>query len=224
MIKNASGALLILLVLLCGALIFDVFRDTQEVPYEEGIEFGHTIEIVEPSSESAIESPLVVLGRADQSWFGGDDTVVLVLTGGGGMEIARASAERIGDFVNGKAPLRVEIFFVVDAETKGFLEIFGGDREEAATSTRHIRIPLTFLTSKGTEAPSTPAPTTESCRPTGCSGTICARESVVTTCEFLPEYACYRDAICEELPSGECGWRETDELAQCLTETKENVN
>src|SRR4051794_7722789 len=34
------------------------------------------------------------------------------------------------------------------------------------------------------------------CSRSGCSGTVCAEpgNEVVTTCEFKPEYACYRDA------------------------------
>jgi|SRR3989344_378366 len=68
-----------------------------------------------------------------------------------------------------------------------------------------------------------PQPTSESvrselpeCMITGCSGQICAEEEVVTTCEFLPEYTCYKDARCERRPNGQCGWSESDELLSCL--------
>jgi hypothetical protein len=39
---------------------------------------------------------------------------------------------------------------------------------------------------------------------------------MVTTCEFRPEYACYRDATCERQADGTCGWTETPELTACL--------
>ncbi|WP_437935421.1 hypothetical protein [Sorangium sp. So ce341] len=57
------------------------------------------------------------------------------------------------------------------------------------------------------------------CRPTGCSGQICADagDEVVTTCEWREEYACYdKFGVCERGASGECGWRETPELEACL--------
>jgi hypothetical protein len=54
------------------------------------------------------------------------------------------------------------------------------------------------------------------CKKTGCSGTICAEEDMVSTCEFKPEYACYRDATCERQGDGACGWTKSAELDACL--------
>jgi hypothetical protein len=54
------------------------------------------------------------------------------------------------------------------------------------------------------------------CMKTGCSGQVCADHSVITTCEFRPEYACYRDATCEVQADGYCGWTETAALDACL--------
>ena len=53
---------------------------------------------------------------------------------------------------------------------------------------------------------------------TGCSGTVCAEpgSDVVTTCEFKPEYACYREATCERQPDGKCAWTQSAELTACL--------
>ncbi len=51
----------------------------------------------------------------------------------------------------------------------------------------------------------------------GCSGQICSdEEGVSSTCEFRPEYACYRNAKCERQASGECGWTQTADLKACL--------
>ncbi len=52
--------------------------------------------------------------------------------------------------------------------------------------------------------------------PTGCSGTICASEQMMSTCEYKPEYACYKTATCEWQATGACGWRESAELTACL--------
>ncbi len=54
------------------------------------------------------------------------------------------------------------------------------------------------------------------CQPTGCSGQVCADRSVITTCEWREEYACYDSATCERQPNGQCGWTQTAELAFCL--------
>lgn len=56
----------------------------------------------------------------------------------------------------------------------------------------------------------------DGCVVTGCSGQICAAAEVITTCLFLPEYACYRSAICERQADGACGWTPTDEFNECL--------
>ncbi len=59
------------------------------------------------------------------------------------------------------------------------------------------------------------------CAVAGCSGQLCvsAEEAgnIVTTCEFRSEYACYREASCEPQSNGKCGWTETDQLKQCLS-------
>ena len=62
-------------------------------------------------------------------------------------------------------------------------------------------------------------PATSDCIKTGCSGTVCAEpgKDVITTCEFKPEYACYRDAACERQGDGSCGWTQTPALTACLS-------
>jgi len=55
----------------------------------------------------------------------------------------------------------------------------------------------------------------------GCSSQICSdRKSIVSTCEYKEEYACYKNAICERQKNGKCGWTQTTELVQCINNTK----
>jgi eight-cysteine-cluster-containing protein len=75
--------------------------------------------------------------------------------------------------------------------------------------------PTQSPTASPTMTPSS-TPKVGDCRPTGCSGQICADEDVVTTCEFRPEYACYGTARCERQTNGRCGWTMTPELQSCL--------
>ena len=62
------------------------------------------------------------------------------------------------------------------------------------------------------------------CAVAGCSGQLCVSADeagdVITTCEFKPEYACYREASCEPHADGVCGWTLTPELKQCVADAK----
>jgi eight-cysteine-cluster-containing protein len=63
-------------------------------------------------------------------------------------------------------------------------------------------------------------PVSSDCRVTGCSGQVCADRDVVTDCEFLPHYACYRNAECERQSDGSCGWTPTEDLLRCIAEAR----
>jgi len=67
-----------------------------------------------------------------------------------------------------------------------------------------------------TPTPALPGPPIAQCRATGCSGQVCADRDVITTCEFRPEFVCYRTARCERQADGQCGWTMTPELQACL--------
>lgn len=58
------------------------------------------------------------------------------------------------------------------------------------------------------------------CIKSGCSSQVCSDQSVITTCEWRPEYACYRKAACERQADGNCGFTRTTELSACLSATK----
>lgn len=59
------------------------------------------------------------------------------------------------------------------------------------------------------------------CARTGCSGQICSSESVITTCEFRPEFICYADPLVTTCGcrGGLCGFDPTPQLSQCLEDT-----
>lgn len=108
--------------------------------------------------------------------------------------------------------------------------------QPAMTSLRCFAIALITLAAcekpKATETPTTQSPdgatTTPDatagdatagageCKPTGCSGIVCSDEEVMTTCEYRPEYACYKTATCARQDDGACGWTKSAELDACL--------
>lgn len=55
------------------------------------------------------------------------------------------------------------------------------------------------------------------CTVTGCSGQVCAKEEAITTCEYLPQYDCYKLTSCECI-EGKCAWKETPKFQKCLQE------
>ncbi len=60
------------------------------------------------------------------------------------------------------------------------------------------------------------------CAVSGCSQQLCisseeaAAGGGISTCEYRPEYACYREASCEPQADGKCGWTQTPALIACL--------
>ncbi|TSC67312.1 MAG: hypothetical protein G01um101466_737 [Parcubacteria group bacterium Gr01-1014_66] len=75
------------------------------------------------------------------------------------------------------------------------------------------------------ETPPPPAAdtgTSDKCIVTGCSAHICAKESVITTCEFKPEYACYQNVRCELQSDGACAWTQTPELLSCIAQAQKS--
>ncbi|MBN1610840.1 MAG: hypothetical protein JW940_29685 [Polyangiaceae bacterium] len=57
----------------------------------------------------------------------------------------------------------------------------------------------------------------------GCSSQLCVGkgEDLVTDCEWLEEYACYRTARCEVQDNGRCGWTQTQELQSCIAAARQ---
>lgn len=58
------------------------------------------------------------------------------------------------------------------------------------------------------------------CIVTGCSSQLCVSADegdIMTTCEYRAEYACYREASCEQQANGKCGWTMSAKLRACLS-------
>jgi|TARA_B100002003_G_C14015857_1_gene490048 eight-cysteine-cluster-containing protein len=64
--------------------------------------------------------------------------------------------------------------------------------------------------------------TDRDCVKGGCSGTICQSkdsEPIFSTCEFLPEYSCYKQINCGCV-NGKCGWDRTPGFDRCVKEAR----
>ena len=56
----------------------------------------------------------------------------------------------------------------------------------------------------------------------GCSGEICSEEEGASSiCIWNPQFACYKDAVCERQAGGQCSWTQTDALQECIDNAAE---
>lgn len=74
-----------------------------------------------------------------------------------------------------------------------------------------------------------PVVTKKECVVSGCSGQLClekvkSQDGMVSTCEWLDEYQCYKSVVCEEQLNGLCGWTVTPEFTNCLEESRSSLN
>ena len=77
----------------------------------------------------------------------------------------------------------------------------------------------TFVNPDQQLATTTDPITANGCQVGGCSAQLCgeAGDDLVSTCEYRPEYGCYRaHSSCERQPNGKCGWTPNTALSQCL--------
>ena len=64
------------------------------------------------------------------------------------------------------------------------------------------------------------------CVRAGCSRQLCVdakNSDVISTCEFLPEYACYTDQSCEVQADGTCGFSIDATMQQCISAARVSV-
>lgn len=174
------------------------------------LEKADLIRISSPRPNVEISSPLVVEGEARGYWFFEADFPVR-LYDSEGREVAVAIAEAQGDWMTEDfVAYRAELEFDKPATSTGILVLEKDNPSGLSENADELRVPVRFNpdTAEYGEI--------STCIITGCSGQICAEEEVATTCEYQPEYACYKNATCERQANGECGWTLTGELAQCL--------
>ncbi|MBI4133473.1 PQQ-dependent sugar dehydrogenase [Candidatus Uhrbacteria bacterium] len=166
------------------------------------------IHVTAPAPNELVGSPLTVTGEARGTWFF-EASFPMQLEDAEGNVIAVGFVEAQGDWMTTEfVPFRGTIQFDAPASNQGTLVLMKDNPSGLPQFAEEVRIPVRF----GTDAPRASG----GCVITGCSGQLCADQEVVTTCEFLSEYACYRDARCGRRPGGSCGWVATPELTRCL--------
>lgn len=166
--------------------------------------------IAQPQPNMVVTSPLVVAGEAPGNWFF-EASLPVSIVDSAGRVLAVVPAQAQGDWMTTDyVPFETALTFAVPTSTAtGFVVVAKDNPSGLPELDRDIRIPIRFGAATSTAA---------ACRPTGCSGQVCSDQEVVTTCEFRPEYACYKESFarCERQANGQCGWTQTPQLAACL--------
>ncbi|MCX7099815.1 MAG: hypothetical protein NTV43_18125 [Methylococcales bacterium] len=62
------------------------------------------------------------------------------------------------------------------------------------------------------------------CHAGGCSGELCGEKAdeLISFCEYLPEFACYATAVCEQQSDGNCGWTPSKTLSTCIDKARKS--
>lgn len=167
--------------------------------------------IENPRANEIILSPLLVKGKTRGTWFFEASFPVRLLDGNG-KQIAITVAQAKGEWMTENfVPFEATIIFQTPETEKGTLVLEKDNPSGLPENADELRIPILFNILKQE---------VKGCRKTGCSGQVCSDKDVITTCEFLPEYACYQAARCEKQTNGNCGWTMTQELKDCLERYK----
>jgi len=170
------------------------------------------IRVSTPRPNQEITSPLVIEGEARGMWFFEASFPVRVLDADGN-ELGVVPAQAQGEWMTTEfVPFKASLIFQ-KPETQTGTVIFEKDNPSGLPKNAdELRMPVKFSSSTKDNL--------SQCIATGCSGQVCSDEEVITTCEYRPEYACYKSAVCERQINGECGWTQTVELSQCIEDAQ----
>ena len=182
------------------------------------------IKVENPLPNQLVKSPMTFSGEARGYWFFEASFPIRVYDANGkelGVAVAQVQGDPVKspvgdngagwmteDFVSFSTTLELPL-----PETSAGVVVFEKDNPSGLPEhADEVRIPVRFDLAGWGETPILSG----ECKITGCSGQICTEEEVITTCEFLSEYACYKTAKCERQEDGKCGWTPTEELVACL--------
>jgi len=189
------------------------------------------IRVNAPQPNSVVTSPLSVEGEARGYWFFEASFPVKVLDGDGtalGAVPAQAQRDPMTGEINWMTedfvPFRATVEFKTPQFATGTLVLEKDNPSGLPEYADELRVPIKFNLDKVISIPDGGGkrPPEGECRPTGCSGEICADKDTpqFSICLWNPEYTCYKDAVCERRSNGECGWTPTPELQSCLVNAR----
>jgi len=177
------------------------------------------IRIDSPRPNTAISNPLTITGQARGNWYF-EASFPLELVDSNGVVIAQSHAEALAEWMTTEfVPFEAKLTYTSSRDQNGELILRKDNPSGLSQNDNELRIPVFIKQTVQGTATSSPGTQLTACRPTGCSGQICAEGDMVSTCEYRAEYACYNKpfAKCERQQNGLCGWTANAQLQACLT-------
>ena len=172
------------------------------------------IRVGAPDPGETVGSPIQASGEARGNWFF-EASFPIEVRGNDGSVLGTGYAQAEGEWMTTDfVPWKATVTFNPQGRTEGVVRFMKDNPSGLPEHDAHIDVPVKFKA--GTTTGSTGSPQAAACKPSGCSGQICSDKDVVTTCEFRPEYMCYRNAECKRQSNGQCGWTQTAALTACL--------
>ncbi len=178
-------------------------------------DFGRNIRIFEPAPNSVITNPVTVKGEARGTWFFEGDFPLQILDEDGKELTIRPVSAQEDWMTENFVPFEATIDFQETSAKVGTIVFIKDNPSDIRELDDKMVVPVRFANGDVQ---------TKKCIVTGCSSQVCSDKVVDTTCEFRPEFACFREATCELQDNGRCGWTETDELKLCMEEKGIDVN
>jgi hypothetical protein len=174
------------------------------------------VTITSPRPGELLTSPLTIAGEARGWYFEGSFPVELKDANGATLATGQATAQ--SDWTTADpVPFKAVLTFVKPATASGTLILKKDNPSGLPANDAQASFPVQFNLA---DQAWNPAPPIGACRVGGCSGELCTDQGVVSDCIYLPEYACYKTAVCARQKNGQCGWTQTQAINDCLAKAR----
>ncbi len=178
------------------------------------LEKDNVIRVLSPLPNATVSSPLVVSGMARGVWFFEGSFPIELSFGTGTTPVIAIATAGAPWMTEEFVPFTATLVFD-DAVKRGAVITFKKDNPSGLTEyDDSLSFSLNIVPREVNGA--MPPVSNGGCVVTGCSSQLCAEEEMITTCEYIPTYACYSGATCARQTDGTCGWTMTTQLVQCL--------
>ena len=165
-----------------------------------------------PRPGDKIMSPLIITGSARAWYFEG--SFPIELKDGNGATLATGQATAEGDWTSGEfVPFKATLTFTKPTTASGTLILKKDNPSGLPANDDQVSVSVQFDLNAPSWSASDPVTV---CRISGCSGQICSDKNEISDCLYLPQYACYKSAICARQADGKCGWTQTSTLKSCV--------
>lgn len=181
------------------------------------------IRVIEPKPNDIISSPVTIVGTARGTWFF-EASFPVTLETASGTVVAVGVATALTDWMTEEfVPFKAELTFSSSFDGEASLILKKDNPSGLPEKDDSLVFPVIISSAKvSTTTPDVIVPIGGGCVISGCSSQICAEEEMMSTCEYNPIYACYKEpgVRCEKQENGQCGWTQTEALKSCLAGTE----